>query len=128
MEPQDTKRSSLPFITRDSSSAPPPTGGAIGRNEKKSSGLAHVKGILASPDADSALEKLFHLRARHTTWQMEVLTGFVQFVSCMYVLPVVPIQLHEAGFDVTAAINTTVIMHPVVFMMTIKLFININSS
>lgn len=77
-----------------------------GRGLPKS--LRHVADIMEGRDVDSVLEKLFHIRRRGTTWQMEVLTGFVQFISCMYVLPVVPSQLSRAGFDDTKTVVVTV--------------------
>ena len=93
--PTGNSRSGNPYVPREDA------------REKKSA-IKHVAGILADRDATSILEKLFHVKARGTTWEMECLCGLVQFVSCMYVLPVVPIQMHEAGFDTTATINTTV--------------------
>ena len=37
----------------------------------------------------------------------ELLGGFVQFVSCCYVLPVVPTQLSMAGYPSSAAVVVT---------------------
>jgi hypothetical protein len=85
-----------------------------GDNEHKSSSsglpksVLHVRDIVQDRDVDSILEKLFHIRARGTTWQMECFCGFVQFISCMYVLPVVPAQLSRAGFDDTKTVVVTV--------------------
>ena len=74
----------------------------------RKSALEHVQDIVLDRDVDSVLEKLFHIKARGTTWEMECFCGFVQFVSCMYVLPVVPAQLSRAGFDDTKTVVVTV--------------------
>lgn len=70
--------------------------------------IQHVKDIIEDRDVDSILEKLFHLRRRETTWRRECVCGFIQFISCMYVLPVVPAQLSRAGFDDTKTVVVTV--------------------
>lgn len=70
--------------------------------------IRHVQDIVQDRDVESVLEKLFHLKRRGTTAQMEFFCGFVQFVSCMYVLPVVPSQLSRAGFDETKTVVVTV--------------------
>jgi hypothetical protein len=72
--------------------------------------IAHIADIVQDRDVHSVLEKLFHLQRRGTTWTSEVLCGVIQFVSCMYILPVVPLQLADAGFDTTATINATVML------------------
>jgi xanthine/uracil/vitamin C permease (AzgA family) len=40
---------------------------------------------------------------------MECFCGFVQFISCLYVLPVVPFQLKRVGYDETASIVATTV-------------------
>lgn len=80
--------------------------GAV-RHAQKSS-IQHLTAIVEDRNPDAVMEKLFHVTARGTTWQNECLCGLIQFVSCMYVLPVVPIQLSAAGFETTATINATV--------------------
>jgi hypothetical protein len=67
-----------------------------------------VKDIIRDPDMDSRLEKLFKLSKRGTTWEMEVYCGVIQFISCVYVLPVVPLQLKAAGFNIGDTISITV--------------------
>ena len=44
-------------------------------------------------------EVLFHIKRRETTISLEIYAGLIQFVSCMYVLPVIPGQLLNAGYD-----------------------------
>ena len=73
--------------------------------------VEHVKEIVLdvqNRQYDSVLEKLFHIKRRGTTWKMEVMCGFIQFISCVYVLPVVPLQLESAGFDVKQTVIVTV--------------------
>ena len=53
-------------------------------------------------------EVLFHIKRRETTISLEIYTGFIQFVSCMYVLPVIPGQLLNAGYDEDATYVVTV--------------------
>jgi hypothetical protein len=53
------------------------------------------------------LENLFHYRKRGTTIRNEVIVGAVQFISCLYVLPVVPEQLAKANYDTTGSIVAT---------------------
>ena len=45
------------------------------------------------------LEYFFELKKRGTTVKLEVYCSFLQFVSCSYVLAVVPQQLEKAGYD-----------------------------
>jgi len=46
-------------------------------------------------------EIVFHIRSRNTTIEKELYFGVIQFISCLYVLPVVPIQLEPAGYSRT---------------------------
>lgn len=54
-------------------------------------------------------EVLFHIKRRETTISMEIYTGVIQFISCMYILPVMPLQLERAGYDLQSTYVTTVI-------------------
>lgn len=45
-----------------------------------------------------SLEFYFQLADRGTTIEKELYAGFVQFVSCIYILPVVSRQLESAGY------------------------------
>mmetsp|Transcript_20956 Transcript_20956/g.30211 ORF Transcript_20956/g.30211 Transcript_20956/m.30211 type:complete len:525 (+) Transcript_20956:196-1770(+) len=55
---------------------------------------------------DQLLEVLFRLNERNTTVQMEVYAGVIQFISCMYVLPVIPQKMVSAGYDADATFAT----------------------
>ncbi len=83
----------------------------IHRERRSVNPLAHVIDIVEDRDVDSILEKLFHLKRRGTTWELECVAGAVQYISCMYVLPVVPLQLSSAGFDSTATVIVTVSLY-----------------
>ena len=37
------------------------------------------------------------------------MTGVIQFISCLYVLPVVPFQMARAGYDETSSIIATAV-------------------
>lgn len=39
--------------------------------------------------------------------QQELYTGVIQFISCLYVLPVVPFQMKRCGYDETSSIIAT---------------------
>lgn len=53
-------------------------------------------------------EVLFHIKRRETTIEREIYCGFVQFISCLYILPVLPIQLERAGYDLRSTYVVTV--------------------
>jgi len=38
---------------------------------------------------------------------MEIFTGVIQFISCLYVLPVVPFQMKRVGYDEQSSIIAT---------------------
>ena len=40
---------------------------------------------------------------------MEIYTGVVQFISCLYVLPVVPFQMQRCGYDSYSSIIATAV-------------------
>lgn len=56
---------------------------------------------------DDILEILFHINKRGSSWRLELYCGFVQFVSCSYILPVLPEQMHPAGYDINSVITIT---------------------
>ena len=58
-------------------------------------------------EIDITTEEIFHCRKRGTTHLREISLGFVQFISCLYVLPVVPDQLSRAGYERTSSIVST---------------------
>lgn len=51
------------------------------------------------------LMESYEIEDRKTTIRTEVLGGCIQFISCLYVLPVIPAQLAGAGYDTTASIE-----------------------
>jgi len=52
-------------------------------------------------------EEIFHIRKRKTTIRKEFMLGIVQWISCLYVLPVVPEQLHRAHYEAVSSIVAT---------------------
>ena len=58
-------------------------------------------------EIDITTEEIFHCKKRGTTHLREISLGLVQFISCLYVLPVVPDQLARAGYDRTSSIVST---------------------
>ena len=56
---------------------------------------------------ENLCEILFHIKRRNTTIQRELRFGLVQFVSCLYILPVVPIQMQPAGYSIIPTIVVT---------------------
>lgn len=53
------------------------------------------------------LDDSFEISARGTSISLEVFCGYIQFISSMYVLPVVPAQLKAAGYIRTPTIEAT---------------------
>ena len=53
------------------------------------------------------LDKNFEITERNTSVQSEIICGFVQFFSCLYVLPVVPEQMNLAGYNKNSTIVAT---------------------
>lgn len=53
------------------------------------------------------IEHVFKLRKRKATVESEFYYGIVQFISCLYVLPVVPYQMKRVGYDETYSIIAT---------------------
>jgi AGZA family xanthine/uracil permease-like MFS transporter len=53
------------------------------------------------------MERVFEVEKRGTTFRAEAMLGLVQFISCLYVLPVVPEQMAQAGYDTTGSIVAT---------------------
>jgi hypothetical protein len=53
-------------------------------------------------------EVLFHIQRRETTIQREVYCGLIQFISCLYILPVLPHQMENAGYDLKTTYVVTV--------------------
>ena len=55
------------------------------------------------------VEHFFKVKKRKTTIELEVYTGVIQFISCMYVLPVVPYQMKRVGYDETSTVIATAV-------------------
>ena len=55
------------------------------------------------------VELVFKVQKRNTTVEFEIYCGLIQFISCLYVLPVVPEQLDRIGFNKEASIIVTCI-------------------
>jgi len=53
------------------------------------------------------IEHVFKLKKRNVTAEQEFYYGVVQFISCLYVLPVVPYQMKRVGYDETYSIIAT---------------------
>lgn len=57
--------------------------------------------------ADYVCEEIFHCKKRGSSAFKEVMLGLVQFISCVYILPVVPEQLEKAGYERVSSIVST---------------------
>jgi hypothetical protein len=53
-------------------------------------------------------EVLFHIKRRETTIDREIYCGVVQFISCLYILPVLPHQMENAGYELRSTYVVTV--------------------
>eukprot|EP01041_Mallomonas_annulata_P004970 gene4970-9942_t len=69
---------------------------------------ANVRTALLNPDFwrasngfEQVCEILFHIKKRETSISLEIYYGFIQFISCLYVLPVVSDQMSAAGYSKT---------------------------
>jgi hypothetical protein len=73
--------------------------------------LDDVSGLSSSSGSKvsiwSRMERVFEVEKRGTTYRAEAMLGLVQFISCLYVLPVVPEQMAQAGYDTTGSIVAT---------------------
>lgn len=87
-------------------------------NEQEVHGTEHwfKFGALPTPlqkflqSIDDGIEVVYNVRARGTTIQREMYLGIVQFISCLYILPVVPEQLARAGYDRGSTIVSTAVV------------------
>lgn len=50
---------------------------------------------------------VFEIDERNVTIESEIMAGYIHFISCLYVFPVVPGQLSDAGYDKTSSIEAT---------------------
>lgn len=56
---------------------------------------------------ENAVEIIFHVKKHNTTIGKELYLGVIQFISCLYVLPVIPVQLSLAGYSKTETVVVT---------------------
>lgn len=49
----------------------------------------------------------FEIEERGSTLENEIFTGFIHFITCLYVFPVVPGQLSDAGYSKVSSIEAT---------------------
>lgn len=47
------------------------------------------------------IELIFSIKKRNTTIELELYSGIIQFISCLYVLPVIPYQMKTIGYNET---------------------------
>eukprot|EP01031_Cornospumella_fuschlensis_P049886 gene49886-61064_t len=53
------------------------------------------------------LRDAFEIEQRNTTIKAEIFAGYIHFISCLYILPVIPNQLSAAGYDKDDTIQAT---------------------
>mmetsp|Transcript_6224 Transcript_6224/g.6423 ORF Transcript_6224/g.6423 Transcript_6224/m.6423 type:complete len:759 (-) Transcript_6224:138-2414(-) len=56
---------------------------------------------------EKILEDWFRIRERRSSIKIELIAGVVQFVSCSYVLPVIPAQFAPVGYDRVSSVVAT---------------------
>jgi hypothetical protein len=56
--------------------------------------------------SEYVLEEIFHCKKRGSSVNKELICGIVQYISCLYVLPVVPEQMEKAGISTTHYCST----------------------
>ena len=61
-------------------------------------------------NVEDVLEYLFKLKLRDTSWQRECFFGCVQFIACLYCLPVVSYQFNRNGYDTNETVVATAIL------------------
>jgi hypothetical protein len=52
------------------------------------------------------LEKWFQLKKRNSNIEREIYCGIIQFISCLYVIAVIPIQMNSVGYIENVTIIT----------------------
>lgn len=70
-----------------------------------------------------AMEVLFRLEQRGTTAKKEIFAGFIQYISCLYIMSLIPSEMKAAGYDKTPAFCITVRL---VFFALIDLTVSFN--
>ena len=69
--------------------------------------LLHLDFYKQTGWVDEAAEVLFKIRSRNTTIRAECYFGLIHFISCVFVLAVIPQQLMQAGYDGRATVVST---------------------
>lgn len=49
----------------------------------------------------------FEIEGRNSTIETEIFAGYIHFITCLYVFPVVPAQLSDAGYEKVSSIEAT---------------------
>ena len=60
----------------------------------------------------------FEIEERKTTLGTEIFAGYIHFISCLFVLPVIPNQLAAAGYAKASSIQATAISSAVGCMLS----------
>lgn len=71
--------------------------------------MALIRYRLAAAQFRAWVIDSFEIEQRKTTISIEVFSGFIHFISCLYVLPVIPNQLSAAGYDKSSSIVATAV-------------------
>lgn len=79
----------------------------IARGKDSTADLLSTEFFNRSTWSDDMFEILFHIQARSTTVRAEIYYGLVHFISCLYVLAVIPQQLVYAGYSDRTSVVTT---------------------
>ena len=53
------------------------------------------------------IDNAFEISERETTILIEITCGYIHFISCLFVLPVIPDQMEAAGYNKTSSIEAT---------------------
>lgn len=69
--------------------------------------LMHIEFYSKPGWVEEAAEVLFKIRARNTTIRSECFFGLIHFISCVFVLAVIPQQLSNAGYNARSTVVAT---------------------
>lgn len=72
-----------------------------------SSSIATLRELFDPVAIRKCLLDVFEIDERNVTIESEIFAGYIHFISCLYVFPVVPGQLSDAGYDKTSSIEAT---------------------
>ena len=102
---QNPLQSSMAVPTEDKDITVTVNGNSGVRSRSGSTGDALKQGMYKA--IEIFFEKIFRIKQRNTTINMEIYCGVIQFISCLYVLPVVPQQMARASYDKQSTIVVT---------------------